>query len=142
MKRTLAALALVTLSGAVFAQQPQNTPTFDAADINLRARTGTTNQPVMTGGVLRGGRYDLRNATMIDLIATAYSIADRDLIAGGPAWLEWNRFDIAAKAPQGTSPADVRECCRTARRAFQARRAPDTRPMTGYVLKIGKASTS
>jgi hypothetical protein len=25
------------------------------------------------GGVLRGGRYDLRNATMLDLIATAYS---------------------------------------------------------------------
>src|SRR5689334_5805219 len=108
MKRVVTALALATLSGAVFAQQPQNTAKFEAADINLRARTGTTNQPTMTGGVLRGGRYDLRNATMVDLVATAYSVADRELIVGGPAWLERNRFDIAAKAPQATSPADVR----------------------------------
>ena len=62
----------------------------------------------MTGGVLRGGRYDLRNATMLDLIATAYSITDSDLVVGGPAWLERQRFDIAAKAPQETSPAAVR----------------------------------
>src|SRR6476660_10511755 len=108
MRRGLIALALVTLSGAVFAQQPQSAPKFDAADISLRARTGITSQPAMTGGVLRGGRYDLRNATMLDLIATAYSVGDTDLIAGGPAWLERTRFDIAAKAPQGTTPANVK----------------------------------
>ena len=139
MRRTLAALALVTLSPAVFAQQPQNTPKFDAADISLRSRTGTTNQPTMTGGVLRGGRYDLRNATMLDLVATAYAIADRDLIAGGPAWLERNRFDIAAKAPQGTSPAEVRRMLQNLLAdRFKLVVHQDTRPMTGYVLKIGK----
>jgi uncharacterized protein (TIGR03435 family) len=139
MRRMLAALAVVTVSGAVFAQQPQNAPKFDAADINLRGRTGTTNQPVMTGGVLRGGRYDLRNATMLDLVATAYAIADRDLIAGGPAWLERNRFDIAAKAPQGTSPADVRRMLQNLLAdRFKLVVHQDTRPMTGYVLKPGK----
>src|SRR5687768_11912046 len=99
----LTLVALVTLSSAVFAQTAPQTAAFAAADISLRTRTGTTNQPTMTGGVLRGGRYDLRNATMLDLIATAYSVSDRDLIVGGPAWLERNRFDIAAKAPQETS---------------------------------------
>src|SRR2546421_824113 len=109
MRRFLAVLAVLALwSGAAQAQTSGNTPKFDAADINLRARTGTTNQPTMTGGVLRGGRYDLRNATMVEMISMAYSINDNDLIAGGPAWLERNRFDIAAKAPQGTSPADVK----------------------------------
>src|SRR5687767_12816089 len=108
MKPALTLLALVTVASPVFAQTAPKTATFAAADISLRTRTGTTNQPTMTGGVLRGGRYDLRNATMLDLIATAYSISDRDLIAGGPPWLERNRFDIAAKAPQETSNADVR----------------------------------
>ena len=108
MKPVLTLLAVATLSSAVFAQTAPSSVTFAAADISLRVRTGTTNQPTMTGGVLRGGRYDLRNATMVDLIATAYSISDRDLIVGGPAWLERNRFDIAAKAPQDTSTADVR----------------------------------
>jgi hypothetical protein len=109
MRRALlaiSALALVTLSPAVFAQQPQSAPKFDAADINLRARTGTTNQPTMTGGVLRGGRYDLRNATMLDLITTAYSIADRDLVVGGPAWLSSVvvRCQSASLFPSSASP--------------------------------------
>src|SRR5437763_1460427 len=109
MRRFLAALAVVALwSGAARAQTSGNTPKFDAADISLRARTGQTNQPFVTGGVLRGGRYDLRNATMVDLIATAYSVSDPTLIVGGPAWLERNRFDIAAKAPQGTSADNVK----------------------------------
>src|SRR3954453_22566225 len=51
----LSALAFVALPHAVSAQPSPNTPKFDAADISLRARTGTTNQPTMTGGVLRGG---------------------------------------------------------------------------------------
>src|SRR5205085_8737256 len=108
MRQVFAAAALVLCSGLGYAQAPANSPKFDAADISVRARTGTTNQPTMTGGVLRGGRYDLRNATMVDLISMAYGITDRDLVAGGPAWLERNRFDIAAKAPQGTSSPDVR----------------------------------
>src|SRR3954463_7250390 len=109
MRQAFSALgAFFLLATGGYAQSAPATPAFEAADISVRARTGTTNQPTMTGGVLRGGRYDLRNATMIDLIAPAYSIPDRDLIAGGPPWLERNRFDIAAKAPQGTAPADVR----------------------------------
>ncbi len=133
------AQALVTLSGAVFAQQPPSAPKFHAADINLRARTGTTNQPTMTGGVLRGGRYDLRNATMLDLIATAYSITDRDLVVGGPAWLERQRFDLAAKAPQETSPATVRLMLQNLlAERFKLVAHPDTRPMSGYVLTLGK----
>jgi uncharacterized protein (TIGR03435 family) len=139
MRRALIALALVTLSGVVFAQPPQSTPRFDAADINLRARTGTTNQPTMTGGVLRGGRYDLRNATMLDLIATAYSITDSDLVVGGPAWLERQRFDLAAKAPQETSPAVVRLMLQSLLgERFKLVIHQDTRPMSGYVLTLGK----
>jgi uncharacterized protein (TIGR03435 family) len=133
------ALALVALSRVTFAQPPQNAPKFDAADINLRARTGTTNQPTMTGGVLRGGRYDLRNATMLDLIATAYSVADRDRVVGGPAWLERQRFDLAAKAPQETSPAAVRLMLQSLLdERFKLVIHQDTRPMSGYVLTLGK----
>src|SRR6478672_2218597 len=99
MRRVLTAVALLDLSGAVSAQSPQNTQKFDAADISLRLKTGSTGQPNITGCVLRGGRYDLLSGTMVDFIATAYSITDNELIVGGPSWLERNRFDIAAKAP-------------------------------------------
>src|SRR5260370_19994007 len=61
MRRLLAVLAAVAMwSGAGYAQTPGGTPKFDAADISVRVRTGTTSQPGMTGGVLRRGPYDLR----------------------------------------------------------------------------------
>jgi uncharacterized protein (TIGR03435 family) len=145
MRRVLPALAflalleLFVLSGAVFAQSPQNSQKFDAADISLRIKAATTGQPNMTGGVLRGGRYDLRNATMVDLIATAYSITDNELITGGPAWLERNRFDIATKAPQTTTPANVKLMLQTLLAdRFKLVVHKDTRPMAGFVLTLGK----
>src|SRR5690242_8370642 len=79
---------------------------FDAADVHVRTQSSNPN-PFMTGGVLRNGRYDLRNATMLDLIRAAYDV-DPDTVLGGPNWLEMDRYDIIAKAPNSTSRDDVR----------------------------------
>ena len=143
MRRVLAAvgfLALTTLSGAVSAQSPQNTQQFDAVTISVRDHHGVTGQPGMTGGVLRNGRYDLRNASMIDLISTAYGITDNTLIFGGPSWVEYDRFDIAAKAPQGTSPQNLKLMLQAALAdRFQLKLHNDTRTVDGgYVLTLGK----
>jgi uncharacterized protein (TIGR03435 family) len=43
----------------------------------------------MRGGALRGGRYDVRGATMVDLIGMAYRL-DSSKIVGGPNWLDWD----------------------------------------------------
>src|ERR1700704_1376925 len=100
MRRVFATVGLVALlSSAAFAQSAE-APRFDAADIHIRAHSNNP-APFMSGGVLRAGRYDLRNATMLELIATAYAVPDNDTILGGPNWLERDRFDIAAKAPNG-----------------------------------------
>jgi uncharacterized protein (TIGR03435 family) len=127
------------MSTTGYAQTPANTPKFDAADISLRPHTGTTSQPQVTGGVLRGGRYDLRNGTMVDFIATAYNVTDRDLITGGPSWLERDRFDIAAKAPAGTSPDNLKLMLQALLAdRFKLVMRKDTRPMSGYTLALGK----
>ena len=43
-------------------------------------------------------RYDLRNATLLQLIAIAYDLQrDDSTILGGPNWIELDRFDLAAK---------------------------------------------
>ena len=65
----------------------------------------------MRGGVIRGGRYELRNATMVDLISTAYGI-DAEKVLGGPNWLESDRFDVIAKTPPKTSPETISRCFR------------------------------
>src|SRR6266404_4360785 len=101
MLRVFAGISLAAfLSVGVFSQSAETPPAFDIADVHSSAHS--TN-PNMTGGVLRAGRYELRKATMVDLIRTAYSV-DADSVVGGPNWLESDRFDVIAKAPPSTVP--------------------------------------
>ena len=88
-KRAFASLAILAiLSGPAFAQTPGNqfagtpepnvasaaTPAFDLADVHVSAKT--TN-PNFTGGSLRGDRYIVHNATMVDMISLAYGAGER-----------------------------------------------------------------
>src|SRR6516162_6976397 len=75
-------------------------PQFLAADVHVSART--QNQG-MRGPSTRGERYELKNATMVNLIGLAYS-SNATKILGGPSWLEMDRFDVIAKQPPQTSP--------------------------------------
>ena len=141
MRRVFSAVVVAVLvSTAGYAQTPQTTRKFDAADVSLRPHTGITSQGGMTGGVLRGGRYDLRNASMVDLIATAYNVTDPALIVDGPSWVEYDRFDIAAKAPQGAAQPDLRLMLQALLAdRFQLKLHNDTRAMDGgFVLSLGK----
>ena len=105
MKRPLAALFLLAFFfDGVLAQTAISRPTFDIADIQVSTRQN----PGLSRGILRGTRYELRNATMVDLIRIAYNVQPERVI-GGPSWLEWNRFDVAALAPEGTTPERLRE---------------------------------
>ena len=84
MTRALGSLALVAvLSAGVFGQP---TPSFEVADVHVRPYS-TTTVLNMSGGILRGGRYDLRKATMLNLIETAYGVSP-DTVLGGPNWLD------------------------------------------------------
>ncbi len=92
----------------------------------------------MTGGELRGGRYNLRNATMMDLLTTAYNI-DADTVFGGPDWLEFDRFEVVASAP----PATSRQTLRLMLQSLLADRFTltvhkDVKPLPGFVLAMGK----
>jgi uncharacterized protein (TIGR03435 family) len=58
----------------------------------------------MSGGFLGGGRYELRNATMLELIATAWGVDADDGVFGGPNWLETDRFDVLARVPANSTP--------------------------------------
>jgi uncharacterized protein (TIGR03435 family) len=76
------------------------TPTFDVASIKMN-RTG--DQRIMFGGPAGTGRFNATNAPLREIIRVAYGLMGFQLI-GGPAWLDADRFDIIAKAPEGTPP--------------------------------------
>jgi uncharacterized protein (TIGR03435 family) len=147
---TLALLALLsaramaqasTNSGASVASDADTRPTpaatasFDLADVHASAKT--TN-PSFTSGSLRGDRYILHNATMVDMISLAYGV-DSDNILSGPAWLDFNHYDVSAHAPRGTSPDDVKlmlQSLLTDR--FHLIIHKDTHPQPAFLLTVGK----
>jgi len=77
-------------------------PKFDMADVHVSATAHGFAQNF--GGVIRGGRYVNRDATMLTLIEAAYGVSE-DSISGGPGWLSSDLFDVIAKIPDGTTPA-------------------------------------
>ena len=131
------ALASVMLAGILSLQASgQSTDgTFEIADVHSSPRSTTS---VMRSAV-RIGRYEIRNATMLDLIRTAYGL-DGDKILGGPAWLDYDRFDVIARIPAPPPPLDTLKSMLQTLLAdrFKLTLHKDTRPVAGYVLSMGK----
>src|SRR5690348_10062454 len=88
---------------ALIAQSSDAPAKFEAADIHASAKTTQLNNRFFRGARVRSGRYEVKNATMIDLIRTAYDY-QADKIIGGPSWLEMDRFDVIAKLPADPAP--------------------------------------
>lgn len=80
----------------------------------------------------------IRDATMLDLLSTAYGVDD-DNVLEGPAWLETDRFDIVAKAPPTTAPETLKVMLQALLAdRFKLVEHSDTKPMQVYVLSVGK----
>ena len=143
MMRAIAGISFVTLlsgpaSGQTPGQASDTPPAFEIADVHMSPRTL---RPNMTGGVLRAGRYQLLNATMVDLIRTAYS-ADADKVLGGPSWLESDRFDVIAKAPPSTSPEKLKSMLQSLLAdRFKLVVRKDTHPLPAFSLTVGKGGS-
>lgn len=114
-------------------------PAFEVVDVHPSPYT--RNQRFMQGGRLVGDRYIVRQATLVDLIANAYDL-DAGYIAGGPSWLEMERFDIAAKAPTGTPPATLKLMLQgVLKDRFHLAIHNGTAPMPAYALHLANPQT-
>jgi uncharacterized protein (TIGR03435 family) len=77
---------------------------FDAAEIKPSAPA----PPGRGGGAaeIKNGRVILPGITLQNLIAVAWDINPSELI-GSPKWLNSDRFDVIAKAPEGVALGDL-----------------------------------
>jgi uncharacterized protein (TIGR03435 family) len=129
----------VLFSCALFAQPDGGSPRFEVADIH-RSVSAMNPQTYRSGGFLRGERYDVRKATMLDLIRLAYGI-EPDKVFGGPDWLAMTRFDIAAKAPASSSSQEVSGMLQSLLvERFGLTFHKDLKPLPVYALRVGAGS--
>lgn len=100
-------------------------------------------------------RFEMRDATMLDMIAFAYEREDQAIV-GGPSWIEFDRFDIAAKiasleppsfnaapAPAGAPPANPYKAILPVVQSVLADRFhlvyhTEDRPLPGYIMTVAK----
>jgi uncharacterized protein (TIGR03435 family) len=128
------------IAGCAFSQKTGDqaalvTPTLQIADIHA---SSNLLYPRMQGGVVRSGRYELRQATMLDLIAAAYGV-DPDTVFGGPAWLELDRFDVIAKVPPDSSPQAAKAMLQELlAERFQLVVHRDTKTIQAFALALDK----
>jgi uncharacterized protein (TIGR03435 family) len=95
--RTVALILLTCLLLA--AQTPDTRPEFEVASIKPN-RSGILISPVNPVSVTPGGRFTATNVTLVDLIVRCYPTR-RIQMQGGPGWIDSDRFDVLAKAPEG-----------------------------------------
>src|SRR5579864_3900086 len=87
------ALGIVSLLlEAALGQSTNPPPSFDAAEI----QPATSGDSWMSLGLLPNGNVRCHHATLRMLIAAAYD-RDQNLVTGGPAWLDSERFDVIAR---------------------------------------------
>jgi uncharacterized protein (TIGR03435 family) len=137
--KTFAAAALLAASGLC---QTNPRPSFDIADVHMSPSGEWSQFPshAVDGGLLGGDRYEWRRATMLDLIRNAYSV-DADRVFGGPSWLDYNRYEIVAKAKSGTKPAVLRKMLQSLLAdRFHLVLKETAQPVDGYVLTASKGN--
>ena len=134
--RLVVVLSLFALiSGAVFGQSTDTAPKFEVADVHSSPQTS---QPGVRGPFFSSGRYELRFATMVDLISMAYNV-DPEKIAGGPNWLELDRFDVFAKISGGSNAESRRRMLQALlAERFHLVTHTDKKPMAAFALTAGK----
>jgi uncharacterized protein (TIGR03435 family) len=139
---SVAAIAALGMTLACVAATAQSRPEFEIADVHVSPlRPDGRSVTVMEGGgAVRSDRYEISNATLVELIMTAYDVR-ADAVIGGPSWLALDRFDVIAKPPAGASPTSVNAMLQALLGdRFKLIARPDTRPMPAWVLSKGSGA--
>ena len=111
-------------------------PAFEVATI----KPNISGASQMQGLTVNGRNFATRNSSLLDLIAFSYEIQAKQ-IAGGPDWINKDRYDIAAVQDQegAPSPQQVRTMIRKLlTERFKLTFHHDKRELAAYVMTVGK----
>jgi uncharacterized protein (TIGR03435 family) len=134
MKATLASVVLLASVSRTGRCQP-STLAFEVADIKPSAPSNSLKRKPQ---LLPGGRLDIPDASLKDLMGMAYGVRDA-MIIGGPEWADHQHFDVLAKAPWDAAMPALREMMQALlAERFKLVTHREGRAMRAYVLTVGK----
>jgi len=123
----------IALAFIAQAQQPANIE-FEAVSIKPADPAAPAHVAQQTAGGFRG-----RNLRLFELIMGAWRL-NRDQIIGGPGWMETAGWDIDARFPAGSSPAQAPQMMQAMLAdRFRLATHRETRTMPVYALTVAKS---
>ena len=107
--------------------------TFEVASVKVnRTDDGNSSLPQLRNGRLTAERVSLRQILQVAYGLTALQIS-------GPGWLDSDRFDLAAKAPQGVKDSETMPMLRSLlKERFQLTAHIENKEMPVYDLTVAK----
>ena len=138
--RTFSVVGFLAVAIGIAFSQTAAKPAFDIADVHVSPRSEWVKNldHNLQGGFLVGDRYELHRATLLDMIRIAYDV-DADKIFGGPSWIDYDRFEVAAKTKPKTRQANLNAMLQSLLAdRFHLVLKQDNQPVAGYVLSKGK----
>jgi uncharacterized protein (TIGR03435 family) len=123
-------------SCAVFAQPPGATrPAFEVASVKPAPPPSDNRMRVGMSG--DAGRVNFSNVTLINLMARAYNVKDKQI--SGPDWLKSERYDIVATLPAGAPKDQVPMMLQSLlEERFKLSLHRETKVLPIYALVVGK----
>jgi uncharacterized protein (TIGR03435 family) len=138
----LIALALSSID--MLAQRPADRTAVAAGDVRPQFEVASVRPNNSGTGVDRirnaNGTFDVVNVALKRLVAMAWGIPDsREYLISGPEWIGERNFDVAARYPPATVPADTLLMLqRLLEERFHMVLKHETREVSGYALIVGR----
>jgi uncharacterized protein (TIGR03435 family) len=164
--RIAVALVLASSASILLAQRP--VPAKDPAQpaptepLIVDVHAAPYSPKIVYRANISNQRFDMRNATIFDMIEFAYGLGEQDddrenaAIVGGPTWIDFDRFEVSAKIPSlkpptwragPTDPANPLEnpndqmrpvVRRVLAERFHLKYHTNDRPLPGFIVTVAK----
>ncbi|HEY4360802.1 MAG TPA: TIGR03435 family protein [Bryobacteraceae bacterium] len=138
MRSQIARIAItILIHGLALGQAPNQSPQFEVASVRRAAASNT-------GGSFRGGpgtsdpsQINYSAVSLMSMISIAYDL--RPFRIAGPAWLTAEKYDVAAKIPEGATPEQFKFMLQNLlAERFHLVLHHETKGISVYALSLGK----
>jgi uncharacterized protein (TIGR03435 family) len=139
---SVAMLAVISLQHG-HCEDLTKAPAFEVASITP-CKPGTPEPAMEHTGMVQftfsGGRFEAKATTLKFLLEWAYGIQPSQH-AGGPSWIDTDRYDIVAKAEGSASDDQMKLMMRSLLAdRFKLKLHHETKDLLAYVISVGKTS--